>query len=78
MKVLKLSILFHTIIPEFLKWTLPFLNLDMSTASGKCKIKNRMTNSVDPNETVHYDLFQLGLQCLHRYLFWSHHENMPI
>ena len=30
-----------------------------------------MANSVDPDEMAHYELSQLDLHCLHRYLFWS-------
>ena len=43
----------NTIIPEFLKWTLPPLNLDMPTAytRGLSVYKTRMTNSADPDET---------------------------
>ena len=42
----------HSFIPEFLKWTLPSLNLDMSTDAKKGhsiifkKKKNNMANSV--------------------------------
>ena len=30
-----------------------------------------MANSVDPDETAHYELSHLDLHCLHRYLFCS-------
>ena len=30
-----------------------------------------MANSVDPDETAHYEPSHLDLHCLHRYLFWS-------
>ena len=30
-----------------------------------------MTNSVDPDETAHYEPSHLDLHCLHSYLFWS-------
>ena len=30
-----------------------------------------MADSVDPDEMARYELFHLGLHCLHRYLFWS-------
>ena len=59
---------------ELLKWTLPSLNLDMSTVSNRCfnvNIKNRMANSVDPDETAHDEPSHLDLHCLHRYLFCS-------
>ena len=41
-------------IPEFLKWTLPFLNLNLSTDAYRVsvKIKNRIATSVDPDETA--------------------------
>ena len=35
------------------------------------KIKNRMANSVDPEETAHCEPSHLDLYCLHRYLFGS-------
>ena len=35
------------------------------------KINNRMANSVDPDETAHYEPSHLGLHCLQRYLYWS-------
>ena len=31
-------------------------------------IINRMANSVDPDETTHYESSHLDLHCLHRYL----------
>ena len=39
-----------------------------------CKLnekKNRMANSVDPDETAHYEPSNLDLHYLHRYLPWS-------
>ena len=30
-----------------------------------------MANSVDPDETAHYELTHLDLHCLQRYLVWS-------
>ena len=30
-----------------------------------------MENSVDPDETAHYEPSHLDLHCLHKYLFWS-------
>ena len=35
------------------------------------KIKNRMADSVDPDEMAHYEQSHLDLHCLHRYWFWS-------
>ena len=65
---------FNSFIPEFLKWTLPSLNLELSTDvnvgfSVKSKIKK--PNNVDPDETAHYEPSQLDLHCFHRCLFWS-------
>ena len=63
-----------TVIPEFLKWTVPSLNLDMPTDANRgfqCKIKNKMANSVDPDETAHYEPSHLDLHYLQRYLCWS-------
>ena len=61
-------------IPGFLKWTLPCLNFDISTNAKKrfnTKIKYRIANSVDPDETARYEPSHLDLHCLHRHLFWS-------
>ena len=33
--------------------------------------QNRMANSVDPDETAHYEPSHLDLHCLYKYLFWS-------
>ena len=40
-----------------MKWTFPSLNLDMSiiTNMDVSQNQNRMANSVDPGETVHYE-----------------------
>ena len=59
---------------DFLKWTLPSLNLDMSTNTNRrfrLKSKNTIANSIDPDEKAHYKPSHLDLHCLHRYLFWS-------
>ena len=59
-------------VPNFLKWILPSLNLDMSTDAKigfQSNVENRMANSVDPHETVHYEPAHLDLYSLHRYLF---------
>ena len=40
-------------------------------AYGNFSLKNRMANSVDPDETARYKPSHLDLHCLHRYLFWS-------
>ena len=43
-------------IPEFLKWTLPSLNLGTSIIAnrGLSKLNNSMTNREDPDETARY------------------------
>ena len=35
------------------------------------KIINRLANSVDPDETAHYEPSHLDLHCLHRHLYQS-------
>ena len=64
----------HCLHPQFLKWTLPSLNLDMSTVAKKgfhSKIKkNRVANSVDPDEMACYELSHLDLHCLHLFITW--------
>ena len=49
-------------IPMLLIWTLPFLNLDLSTdAEGfQSKIKNKTANSVDPDEMAHSEIVSSG------------------
>ena len=50
-----------------LTWTLPSMNLDMSinTNKGLClKLKNRMTNSLNPDETARYEQYHLNPHCL--------------
>ena len=40
----------------------------LASESGfQCKIKNRMANSADPDETVRYEPSRLNLRRLHRY-----------
>ena len=56
--------LVKTFTPEFLKWTLPSLNLDTFIVAN-----NRMANSVDPDEMAHYEPSHLDLHCLQRYLY---------
>ena len=64
---------------EFIKWTLPSLNLDKSTVEnrGVCqnprtgrqsKFKNRKANSVDPDKMACYEPSHLDLPGLHRHL----------
>ena len=59
---------------EFQKWTLPSLYLVLSMVLigfFLLKIINRLANSVDQDETAHYEPSHLGLQCLNRYLYRS-------
>ena len=37
----------------------------------KKKTKNRMANSVDPDEMAHYEPSHLDLHCMHKHLNWS-------
>ena len=65
---------FNPFIPEFLEWTPPFLNLDLTTNANtefQSKIKNRMADSVDPDEIACNELSHLDLHCLHLHRFWS-------
>ena len=39
----------------FLKWTLPFLNLDLYTSVFQSIIKSKMANSVAPDEKICYN-----------------------
>ena len=62
----------YPFIPGFLKWIIPSLNLVRTIASFKVfsQNKNRMANSVDPDETAHYEPSHQDLHCLQK-LFWS-------
>ena len=55
--------------PEFLKWTLPSLNLVICIIdqSGFSKISIAEWHSVDPDEMATYEPTHLYLHCLHRY-----------
>ena len=45
----------NSFTPEFLKWTLPSLNLDTSIIVIRISVNtNKMANHVDPDETAHY------------------------
>ena len=61
--------------PEFLKWTLSYLDLGISTVTSywgsKLEIENILANNVGPDETAHYEPSHQNLCCLQRYLFWS-------
>ena len=65
--------IFNPFTSEFLKLTHPSLYLDTSIVAnrGLVKINNRIANSVDPDETAHYEPSHLDLHCLQRYLYWS-------
>ena len=47
----------------------------MSIVVNSCfvllRIINRLINSVDPDETAHFEPSHLDLHCLHKYLYWS-------
>ena len=73
---------FNPFTPEFLKWTLPSLNVcisnigvsDLSQKKKKKKKKKnetRMSNSVEPDEMAHDEPSHLDLDCLQRYMLWS-------
>ena len=76
------TLVINHFIFEFLKWTLPSLNLNMSTdanrgfnlKSKKKKKKKKekiMANSVGHNETVPRESSHLDLHCLHSYLWFA-------
>ena len=54
----------------FLKRILPSLNLDMSIIANResAKNKNKMADSVNQEEMVHYKPTHLDLHCLQKYL----------
>ena len=54
-------------ILEFLKWTLPSLNLVQIGVS--VKNQNRIANHVDPDETAHDEPSHQDLQCLQKRCF---------
>ena len=59
--------------PKLLKWALPSLNLDISTAVNRGFSLNSKTEwqTVNPYETAHSELSYQDWHCLHRDLFWS-------
>ena len=63
-------LVFNPFNPEFLMWCRPSLNLDMSNTENKSQsdVKNRLANSVDPDETARNEPSHQHLQSLHRYL----------
>ena len=75
-KHVKCPLLFlaNPFILEFLNWTLPALYLVMSIVFNRVvllKVINKLANSVDPDETAHYEPSHLDLHCLHKYLYRS-------
>ena len=60
-----------------MKWTFPSLNL-IGSIFRKFVVKNqnRMANSVDPDETAHFESSHQGLHCLHRDLVVSAAERV--
>ena len=61
-------------MPEFLRWTPPFLNLDLSIDANRgfsLNKKKEKANSVDPDETACDEPFHLKPHCLLWYWFWS-------
>ena len=50
---------------------LEFGHVHLSKKGFQSQIKNRMANSVGPDETARYEPSHLDLHCLHMYLFWS-------
>ena len=61
---------FNPSTPDFLKWTLPALNLEMLT-DGSVKSLKPNSNQWRAWETAPYEPSHMNLHCLHRYLFWS-------
>ena len=52
----------------FQPWLWILLRLQIGFES---KLNNILANSVDPNDTDHYEQSRLDLHCLQRYLYWS-------
>ena len=50
----------------------------MSIRANRDVNQNRMADSVDPNETAHYEPSYLDLHCLQRYLVLSAGERVKI
>ena len=65
--------LFNPFHPEFMKWMFPLLTLDMSIIANRdvSQNKNRMANSVNPDETAHDEPSHQDLHCWRRYLSLS-------
>ena len=55
-------------MPAFLKWTIPSLILGMPIVANSVLsiIKNIVRNSVDPDETAHYESSHQDLHCFVR------------
>ena len=61
--------IFNPFNPEFEVDTsiIVYLHVLRCKLGFQSKIKNRMANSVYPDETAHYEPSHLDLHCLHRY-----------
>ena len=74
--VIQISTTLNPFITEFLKWTLPSLNLDTSILANRGSVRNqlqndKMANSEDPDETAHNEPSHQDLHCLQKHLFWA-------
>ena len=69
-KILVNTYQYNPFFAEFLKWTLLSLNLNICPLlqTDIDKNKNRMANSVDPDEMDHHEPSHLDLHCLQMYL----------
>ena len=54
-----------------MKWTFPSLTCPLLQIGMSVKNRNRMANSVHPDETGHYEPSDQDLHCLHTHLVWS-------
>ena len=66
-------VIFNLFTLEFMKWTLPSLNLDTFIVTNTDFSHKSTTEwqTVDPDGTAHYKPFHLDLHCLQGYLYWS-------
>ena len=56
--------------PEFLKWTHPVLNLDLSTGANRgFNLQSKQNDSADSDETARDEPSHLNQHYLHRYWF---------
>ena len=58
--------------PEFLKLTLPSISISghfhCCQTGGSCSVKDTIANSLEPDETAHFEPSYLDLHCLQKYL----------